>query len=84
MLTGVIAESVVYESKETMRAEFEQFKNMFLMVGGVLCAIIALVGILNFFNVLMTEIMSRAKEFAVLHAVAQEVFVAEWRLWEAV
>ncbi len=68
-LTSGNSNSVVYESKETMRAEFEQFKNMFLMVGGVLCAIIALVGILNFFNVLMTEIMSRAKEFAVLQAI---------------
>ena len=68
-ITAGDTNSLMYESKETMRAEFEQFKNMFLMVGGVLCAIIALVGILNFFNAIMTEIMSRAKEFAVLQAI---------------
>lgn len=61
--------SLMYESKETQRAEFNEFKTMFLIIGGVLCAIIGLVGILNFFNAVMTEIMSRAKELAVLQAI---------------
>ena len=60
---------LMYESKETQRAEFKEFKNMFIIIGGVLCCIIALVGILNFLNTIMTEIMSRAKEFAVLQAI---------------
>lgn len=60
---------LMYESKEALRAEFKEFKSMFLIVGGVLCAIIGLVGILNFFNAVMTEIMSRAKELAVLQAI---------------
>ena len=42
---------------------------MFLLLGGLLCAIIGLVGILNFFNAIMTGILSRRREFAVLQAV---------------
>ena len=42
---------------------------MFLFLGGLLCAIIGLVGILNFFNAIMTGILSRRREFAVLQAV---------------
>lgn len=60
---------LMYESKETTRAEFRQFQSMFALLGGVLCAIIGLVGILNFFNAIMTSILSRLREFAVLQAV---------------
>lgn len=60
---------LMYESKATLRAEFEGFQNMFLLLGGLLCAIIGLVGILNFFNAIMTGILSRKREFAVLQAV---------------
>ena len=59
----------MYESKATVRAEFAQFQQMFLLIGGVLCAIIGLVGLLNFFNAMMTGILSRRREFAVLQAV---------------
>ena len=59
----------MYESKATARSEFAQFRQMFLLVGGILCAIIGLVGLLNFFNAMMTSILSRRREFAVLQAV---------------
>lgn len=60
---------LTYESKATFRAEFEGFQKMFLLLGGLLCSIIGLVGILNFFNAIMTGILSRKREFAVLQAV---------------
>ena len=60
---------LMYESKTTLRAEFEGFQNMFLLLGGLLCAIIGIVGVLNFFNAIMTGILSRKREFAVLQAV---------------
>ena len=60
---------LMYESKATARSEFAQFRQMFLLIGGILCAIIGLVGLLNFFNALMTGILSRRREFAVLQAV---------------
>ena len=57
------------ESKATRREEFAELQGMFLSMGGVLCATIGLVGILNFFNAIMTGIISRRKELAVLQAV---------------
>ncbi len=60
---------LMYESKATARSEFAQFRQMFLLVGGILCAIIGLVGLLNFFNAMMTSILFRRREFAVLQAV---------------
>lgn len=71
-LAGLTADDLsglMYESKATLRAEFEGFQNMFLLLGGLLCAIIGLVGVLNFFNAIMTGILSRKREFAVLQAV---------------
>ena len=68
-LTADDLSELMYESKATLRAEFEGFQNMFLLLGGLLCAIIGLVGVLNFFNAMMTGILSRKREFAVLQAV---------------
>ena len=68
-LTANDLSELMYESKATLRAEFEGFQNMFLLLGGLLCAIIGLVGVLNFFNAIMTGILSRKREFAVLQAV---------------
>ena len=68
-LTDSPSSTLMYESKATVRAEFEGFRNMFTLLGGVLCAITGLVGILNFFNSVMTGIMSRRREFAVLQSI---------------
>ncbi|MGN0395276.1 MAG: ABC transporter permease [Coprococcus sp.] len=68
-LTSADLSRLMYESKATLRAEFENFQKMFLLLGGLLCAIIGLVGILNFFNAIMTGILSRKREFAVLQSV---------------
>ena len=68
-LTAGELSGLMYESKATLRAEFEGFQNMFLLLGGLLCAIIGLVGILNFFNAIMTGILSRRREFSVLQAI---------------
>ena len=68
-LTADDLSGLMYESKATLRAEFEGFQNMFLLLGGLLCAIIGLIGVLNFFNAIMTGILSRKREFAVLQAV---------------
>lgn len=68
-LTSGDLSPLMYESKATIRAEFTQFQQMFLLLGGVLCAVIGLVGILNFFNAIMTGILSRRREFAVLQSI---------------
>ena len=68
-LTAGDTSVLMYESKASIRSEFEQFQKMFFLLGGVLCAVIGLVGILNFFNAIMTGILARKREFAVLQSV---------------
>ncbi|MBP5153224.1 MAG: FtsX-like permease family protein [Lachnospiraceae bacterium] len=58
-----------YESKEIKRKEFEDFKNMFALFGGVLVMIIGMVGVLNFINAVMAGIIARKNEIAVLQAI---------------
>ena len=58
-----------YESKQKMIAEFDSFLSMFLTMGGALSFIIGLVGVLNFINAVMTGILARKREFAVLQSV---------------
>lgn len=58
-----------YESKATYAGEFENMRSMFLMLGGVLSFIVGLVGVLNFFNAVLTGIIARRRELAVLQAV---------------
>ena len=58
-----------YESKATYAAEFESFRSMFLLLGGALSFIVGLVGILNFFNAILTGIITRKREFAMLQSV---------------
>lgn len=58
-----------YESKATYLANFESFRSMFLLLGGALSFIVGLVGILNFFNAILTGIITRKREFAMLQSV---------------
>lgn len=58
-----------YVSKVTYQAEFESFRAMFLMLGGALSFIVGLVGVLNFFNAILTGILTRKREFAVLQSI---------------
>ncbi len=58
-----------YESKQSYVDEFEGFRRMFLMLGGALSFIIGLVGVLNFLNAVLTSIMARKREFAVLQSI---------------
>lgn len=58
-----------YESKAIYAAEFDGFRNMFLLLGGALSFIVALVGVLNFFNAILTGITARRRELAVLQSI---------------
>ncbi|MDO5400336.1 MAG: ABC transporter permease [Eubacteriales bacterium] len=63
------ASGLMYESKALLRADFDNFRNMFVLVGAALCFIVGLVGILNFFNAILTSILTRRREFAMLQSV---------------
>ena len=58
-----------YESKATYVAEFDSFRNMFLILGGVLSFIVGLVGVLNFLNAILTGILTRRRELAMLQSI---------------
>ena len=58
-----------YESRASYAAEFEGFRGMFLTMGGALSLIIGLVGVLNFVNAVLTGILTRKRELAVLQSV---------------
>ena len=49
--------------------EFISMKNMVLMVGSILSFIIGLIGILNFMNSMLTGILARRREFAMLQSI---------------
>lgn len=58
-----------YESRKSEEEEFNGFRNMFVMVGSGAALIVGMVGILNFLNAILTGIMARKREFAVLQSV---------------
>lgn len=67
--TTNVDSSYDYESKSTYIEQFEGMRNMFAMTGGALSLIVALVGVLNFFNAILTGITTRRREFAMLQSI---------------
>lgn len=57
------------ESKRTWVEQFSQMSGLFLLVGGILAFVAGLVGILNFINSMLTGMVARQKEFAMLEAI---------------
>ena len=58
-----------YEDKGEYASMFTGFQSMFVMLGSLLCLMVGLIGILNFINAILTGILARKREFAVLQAV---------------
>ena len=58
-----------YESTKFFVEEFNGFRNMFALLGGTLAAIIAVVGVLNVFNAILTGITARRRELAMLQSI---------------
>lgn len=67
--TEKVNPSYNYESKATYQAHFESFRKMFLLLGGVLSFIVGLIGVLNFANAILTGILTRKREFAMLQSI---------------
>lgn len=67
--TTNIESNLDYYSKVSLRESFRGLTTMYQLIGGVLCAILALIGILNFVNSMMTSILSRYREIAMLQSV---------------
>lgn len=58
-----------FESKESYSRNFYSLRSMFVLLGGALSGVIAVIGILNFINAVVTGVISRRREFAMLQAV---------------
>lgn len=58
-----------YESKQTYVEEFKGFQMIFSLLGGMMCLIIGVVGVLNFLNAVLTGMITRKREFAVLQSI---------------
>ena len=67
--TKNVESSLTYSSKMVYRKEFLSMTKMFKIVGGLLTTILALIGILNFVNTIVTSVISRRLELAMLEAV---------------
>lgn len=60
---------LVLTTKESLEKEFSTETNMFSVIGGCLSFILAIIGILNLINAMVTSILSRKQEFAMMQAV---------------
>ena len=60
---------VAYTSIQTMKATVSSVKNVVLLIGGMIGAVFALVGLINFINLVMTNIITRRHEFATMQSI---------------
>lgn len=58
-----------YLTKEALKKEFESMVTVIATIGIALATVIALIGILNFINAIVTAIISRRREFAMLQSI---------------
>ena len=61
--------ALTYTSRKSFKQEYKSFTSMFMIVGGLLTGILALIGLLNLANTMTTSIISRRLELAMLEAV---------------
>lgn len=80
---------MAYSSKQTKANEFKGLQNTVLIVGGVLSLIIGLIGVLNFINSMLTSILTRKREFAMLQSIGmtskqlRKMLIAEGLIYTA-
>lgn len=67
--TKGIDPNLTYSSKSKTIKEFDGMRNLVVSFGGVLSGIVALIGILNFANSIITSIITRRRESAMLEAI---------------
>ncbi len=67
--TANIEVTMNYSSKATALASFQELYDMIILVGGALSGVIGLIGVLNFINAILTGILTRRREFAMLQSI---------------
>lgn len=67
--TGKKGVQLDYSSRQTYLDEFENYIRLYWVIGMALSLILMIIGILNFVNSIITSILSRKQEFAILKAI---------------
>ncbi|ASA21316.1 ABC transporter permease [Paenibacillus donghaensis] len=62
-----------YFSKKASAETFNNLIFMFEVVGGVLCILLGIIGVLNFINSMLTSILTRKREIAMLQSIGMTV-----------
>lgn len=63
-----------------MKESFSKYVNKYYFIGGILTAILLFIGVMNFFNVISTSIISRKRELGMLEAVGMTEKSIIWML----
>ncbi|MCR4713027.1 MAG: FtsX-like permease family protein [Treponemataceae bacterium] len=67
--TNVVDTSLDYSSKGKTENEYKSFATMVGIIGTVISVILGLIGVINFSNTIVTSIIARSRELAMLEAV---------------
>ncbi|WP_336078238.1 ABC transporter permease [Paenibacillus sp. 203] len=67
--TTTVGPLMDYQSKFTVRSEVSGMQKTVRLIGGTLSLIIGLIGILNFINAILTSIITRRQELAMLQSI---------------
>ncbi|SDG62294.1 ABC transporter permease [Desulfosporosinus hippei] len=67
--TDSVEPTMNYESKFTALTSLKGIQNTAVLIGGASALIIGLIGVLNFINAILTSILTRRQEFAVLQSI---------------
>ncbi|HMM06693.1 MAG TPA: FtsX-like permease family protein [Clostridiales bacterium] len=70
--TDSIDTSLVYQSKNIITKEFDGLRKMIVIIGGALAAMIGLIAIMNYINSIITGIITRKREFAMMTSIGME------------
>lgn len=64
-----IDSNMQYQSKATLVAEYENTQRTYKSVGLILSLLVAFIGVMNFINTVVTSIMSRKRELAMMQSI---------------
>ena len=67
--TTKVNKDMNYDSKDSIIDEYRSFGNMIKIVGTVVAVILGIIGLMNFANTIITSIIVRSRELAMLEAV---------------
>ena len=85
LITDTGDSRLMVKSKQDYLDEYGDFVGMMKLVGGTLASILALIGILNFINAVVTGIFSRKRELAMMNAVGMAGSqIKKMLMWEGV